>query len=97
MKQQSPQLSRLDAEECPRGVPADVWALFVREADKVRRSGRTHYGARTLLEVIRHNQAVENPGREFVINNNWQADIARAYMKLRGCWKFFEIRDRQAA
>jgi hypothetical protein len=42
-------LSRLDAEECPRGVPADVWALFVCEADKVRLSGRTHYSARTII------------------------------------------------
>jgi hypothetical protein len=80
----------------PSGVPADVWSLFVREADKVRTSGRSHYGARTILEVIRHNEIVHAGNRDFVINNNWQADMARAYMRLRGCHGFFETRDRQA-
>jgi hypothetical protein len=86
-------LSRLDAEECPRGVPADVWALFVCEADKVRLSGRTHYSARTICEHLRHNAFIENPGREFVINNNWIPDMARAFMRMRGCYRFFAIRD----
>ena len=84
---------------CPEGVPEDVWSLFVREADKVRASGRTHYGARTILEVIRHQQIIDARNREFVINNNWQASIARAYMRLRDCDGFFETRgaDSEAA
>lgn len=90
------QLSLLDREECPKGVPADVWALFVREADRVRSMGRDHYGARTLLEVIRHHQVIDAGNRDFIINNNWQAAMARAYMNMRGCWRFFEIRDRAA-
>lgn len=77
---------------CPQGVPEDVWRLFVREADKVRASGRDHYGARTILEVIRHHQVIDAGNREFIINNNWQAAIARAYMRLRNCPGFFEIR-----
>lgn len=87
------QLSLLDREECPKGVPLDVWTLFVREADKVHNSGRTHYSARTLLEFIRHHQVIDAGNRDFVINNNWQGDISRAYMRMRGCWKFFEIRE----
>ena len=81
----------------PRGVPADVWWLFVREADKVRASGRDHYGARTIMEVIRHHQVIDAGNREFVINNNWQADLARAYMALRNCPGFFETRERREA
>jgi hypothetical protein len=87
------QLSLLDREEKPAGVPLDVWTLFVREADKIRSMGRDHYSARTIIEHLRHNAFIENPGREFVINNNWVPDMARAYMKMRGCWSFFFIRD----
>lgn len=88
------QLSLLDREECPRGVPLDVWTLFVREADKVWASGRKHYSARTLLEFIRHHQVIEAGNRDFIINNNWQADIARAYLRMRNDrWSFFELRD----
>ena len=77
---------------CPQGVPEDVWSLFVREADKVRASGRNHYGARTILEVIRHHQVIDAGNRDFIINNNWQAAIARAYMRFRNCPGFFETR-----
>jgi hypothetical protein len=77
---------------CPQGVPEDVWTLFIREADKVRASGRKHYGARTILEVIRHHQVIDAGNRDFIINNNWQAAIARAYMRLRNCPGFFETR-----
>ena len=77
---------------CPQGVPEDVWTLFIREADKVRASGRKHYGARTILEVIRHHHAVDKGDRDFTLNNNWQSAIARAYMRLRNCPGFFETR-----
>lgn len=77
---------------CPQGVPEDVWTLFIREADKVRASGRKHYGARTILEVIRHHHAVDKGDREFTLNNNWQSAISRAYMRLRNCPGFFETR-----
>lgn len=78
----------------PRDVPVDVWLLFVQEADRVRATGRKHYGARTILEVIRHHQIIDRRNRDFVINNNWQADLSRAYMALRNCHGFFEIRER---
>lgn len=81
----------------PPGIPADVWTLFVREADKVRASGREHYGARTILEVIRHHEVIDRGNAEFKVNNNIQADIARAYMRLRNCPDFFETRHRAEA
>lgn len=80
----------------PSGVPADVWALFVAEADKIRRMGRDHYSARTILEFLRHHQFIDAGGREFIINNNWQAAIARQYMAVRNCPGFFETRQRAA-
>lgn len=86
------QLSLLDREECPKGVPLDVWTLFVREADKVWNSGRTHYSARTLLEFIRHHQIIDAGNRDFVVNNNWQAIMSRSYMSMRNRWGYFEIR-----
>lgn len=79
----------------PPGVPDDVWTLFVREADKVRATGRDHYGARTIMEVIRHHEIIDKRNREFVVNNNWQASISRAYMAMRDCPDFFEIRERR--
>lgn len=88
------QLSLLEVSSTPQGIPVDVWNLFVAEADKIRVAGRTHYSARTILEFIRHHQFVNADNREFVINNNWQSTIARAYMVLRNCPGFFETRDR---
>lgn len=87
------QLSLLDREECPKGVPHDVFALFVREADRIRNAGRTHYSARTICEYLRHHATIEAKGRDFVINNNWVPAMSRAYMRMRGCYRFFELRD----
>ncbi len=91
------QLPLLDREECPRGVPHDVFALFVREADRIRNAGRTHYSARTICEYLRHHAIMEARGRDFIINNNWIPDMARAYMRMRGCYVFFEIRESRRA
>ena len=88
------QLSLLEVSTTPKGVPVDVWNLFVAEADRVRKSGREYYSARTILEFIRHHQVIEAGNRDFVVNNNWQATISRAYMDLRRCPKFFATRER---
>lgn len=81
---------------CPAGVPEDVWTLFVREADKVRASGLDHYGARTILEVIRHHEVIDRGNRDFKVNNNIQSVISRAYMRMRNCPGFFETRGDQS-
>jgi hypothetical protein len=88
------QLPLLEVSSTPTGVPVEVWRLFVCEADRVRNSGRTHYSARTILEFIRHHQVINAGNRDFVVNNNWQAGIARAYMALRNCPRFFETREK---
>lgn len=88
------QLPLLDREECPNGVEVELWGLFVKEADRVRNSGRTRYSARTILEFIRHHQTMSDHRREFKINNNHQQACSIAFMKMRNCWSFFEIRQR---
>ena len=35
-----------------------LWLSFYTEANKVRDTGRKHYSARTIAEVLRHNAAV---------------------------------------
>ena len=90
------QLSLLDREECPKGVPADVWAEFVRIADEARRAGVKRWGARSIIEIMRYENVIKQGNRDFKINNVMQADLSRAYLKMRGCWSFFQIRDRAA-
>lgn len=86
----------LFSSRIPPGVPIDVWQLFCAEADKVR-AFRDHYSARTIAEFIRHHRNIAAGTREFVLNNNWVPLMAREYMTSRGCWGFFEVREKQAA
>lgn len=89
-------LSRLDAECCPKGVPQDVWQDFVRVADDFRANGGKHWGARGVMEVVRYFGQVRRNNRPFKVNNNYQAAMSRAYMDMRQCWDFFEIRGNTA-
>ncbi len=89
-------LSRLDAEECPRGVPSEIWSEFVRIADEARKSGVKRWAARSIIEIMRYENVIKRGNRDFKVNNVFQADLARSYMRLRSCYHFFEIRDRDA-
>lgn len=93
---QQPSLALFDAAT-PDGIPADVWLLFVQEADKVRGMGRSHYSARTIAEVIRHHRIISSRSSGFVLNNNHVPVMSRRYMELRRCPGFFETRERQPA
>ena len=79
----------------PTGIPMDLWLAFVEEADKVR-AKRDHYSARTLIEYIRHHRQIKG-GTPYIVNNNGQAALSDAYMRLRRCPDFFERRHREAA
>lgn len=87
------QLSLLDREECPKGVPVDIWSEFVRIADEARASGIERWGARSIIEVMRYENIIKKGNRDFKVNNVYQAAMSRAYMNMRRCWKFMEIRD----
>lgn len=78
---------------CPTGVPVPLWFAFVIEADKVRKSGRTRYSARTIIEFLRHFTATRYQ-HPFKCDNNSQASLAKAYMEYRRCPGFFETRQR---
>lgn len=71
-----------------------IWFAFEREATRMWNRGRKHYAARTIIEWLRHETALqENPPAEFKINGNYVPDLARLwlchYPERDG---FFEIR-----
>jgi hypothetical protein len=87
------QLSMLDQDEKPNGVPMDCWKEFVRVCDEVRKSGMERWSARAAIEIIRYENVIKQGNRDFKINNVWQKDLSRAYLKMRKCYTFFECRN----
>lgn len=70
-----------------------VWTRFMQEADKLRARGRTHYSARTIIEVLRHESALSDTDKQFKINDHCAPSLARLYMLVtEGADGFFETR-----
>lgn len=70
-----------------------IWFEFVRLADQMRLRGRKYYSARAVLHVLRWHRALRDPTeREYKINNNRSAEMARLYNGLIGA-DFFRTRD----
>lgn len=63
---------------------------------RARGAGRTHYGIKSLFEVLRWSYLIQTQGDEFKLNNNYHAHYARLLMTeepdLEG---FFELREKQ--
>ena len=59
-----------------------VFNRFIMEAHKVVDRGRTHYSARTIGEVIRHETALQDDKKSFKINNNLFPKLARVSMSI---------------
>lgn len=57
-----------------------VYRGFSGEAWKVRGCGRTHYSARTIVEVLRHNSMLREATGQWKLNNNYAADLSRLFM-----------------
>lgn len=53
-----------------------VYDLFRDYCHRVRRSGRTHYGAKAIMERIRWELEIER-GDDFKVNNNYASCYAR--------------------
>jgi tRNA U38,U39,U40 pseudouridine synthase TruA len=72
----------------------EIGRLFLKFALEAYRAGRTHYGARAIVELIRFETTVRQRG-EFKINNNLTPALARWAMRtspqLEG---FFQTRER---
>lgn len=75
-----------------------VARLLAEMALDLRRAGRTHYGMKALVEVLRFQYNVRTVGDVFKLNNNYTAHYARLlmeqYPELEG---FFETRQIRAA
>jgi hypothetical protein len=72
-----------------------VFGEFCSRALAIKKSGRTHYGAKTIAEVIRFNTDIRSkPDESFKMNNNYTAYLARlcmlAYPQTNG---MFELRE----
>ncbi len=59
----------------------EVWQMFVKLARQAIDAGRSHYSAKTIIEVIRHHTMVSGDD-SFKINNNWTARYARKFMRV---------------
>jgi len=60
--------------------PHIYWA-FEREALRVIEHGHAHYSARTIVEVLRHQSALEaDPSKQFKINDHITPTLARDFM-----------------
>ena len=57
-----------------------VWARFEQEAHKIRARGRTHYSARTIVEVLRHESVLSEADSTFKLNDHNTPDLARLYL-----------------
>lgn len=56
-----------------------IYLEFERQANLVALSGRKHYGARTIIEYMRHQTMFSETNSEFKLNNNSIPDLARVY------------------
>lgn len=58
-----------------------IWLRFCAEAEKVWLRGRRHWSARTIVEYLRHETALQEVGDGmFKINGNYVPDLARLYL-----------------
>lgn len=97
------ELLQANAGQFRKGFPAwleengAVWRRFEREADLIR-ARRTHYSARTIVEVLRHESALAESGGDFKLNNNHAPDLARLYLLTHpDALGFFETRVPEAS
>lgn len=69
-----------------------LWLNFYNAAERMRQSGRRHYGARAIIEYIRFQTLVVDSSATFKINNNYISGLARLYNRVTGT-RFFETRE----
>lgn len=72
-----------------------VWELFEKRALEMIATGRKHYGARTIMEVARHDINLRTKSDdEFKINNNHIPYYARLFREVHPEYsEFFKIRE----
>jgi hypothetical protein len=74
-----------------------VYAAFEREALRIA-ARRTHYSARTIVEVLRHNSALQEHGSEWKLSDWWTPHLARLFALMNPQHAgLFEFRESKAA
>lgn len=74
-----------------------VYREFERRALQVA-GFRDHYGARTIIEVMRHETAIRQLGDEYKLNDHMTPDLARLFSMCNpNHASLFEFRTRKAA
>lgn len=80
----------------PEGVPLDVATLFEQLTLGLITRGMKHYSARAVFHRIRWEYQVEKGERDFAVNNNWSAAMARWFHAAHPAHAgFFETRERK--
>jgi hypothetical protein len=75
-----------------------IYQRFEREALRVARRGRTHYSARTIIEVLRHESALRESGDAWKLNDHNTPYLARLFALMNPAHaKMFEFREAKAA
>lgn len=93
--QKNPQLFRSDLLEW-LVVNHHIFDEFRSRALEVARF-RTHYSARTIAEVMRHDTAIKSLGDEYKINGNFVPCMARLFALVNPQHKkLFEFRQKAA-
>ena len=64
------------------GIPSHVLATFEHLTLDLIQDGWRHYSADALLHRIRWHYQIERDQRDFKCNNNWTAQMARAFHKM---------------
>jgi len=68
-----------------------VWIAFYNATERLRKAGRTVYGAKAVYEHLRYETAVQDNERTFRLNNNSVAGLARLYNAVSGI-EFYQTR-----
>lgn len=68
-----------------------LWEGFETRAFQMSKTGRTHYSAKTIIQVLRFHTDLAETDSEFKVNDKWAADFGRLFMlrhtKHRGFFK----------
>ena len=75
-----------------------VYEAFEREALRVHHRGRTHYSARTIVEVLRHNSVLSEASGPWKLNDHATPYLARLFALMNpDASDLFEFRVAKAA
>lgn len=72
-----------------------VYRAFKAYAFRMAMKGRKHYGAKTIVEVLRYETDLRDSEVTFKLNNNYTSGMARLFMAEYGEQYpgFFQLRD----